>query len=86
MVTSSAVVGSSQMSSWAGRIGAMAIIARWRWPPDSWCGIGIDRSSGSGDAGALQQLDDPRTRRILGAAPRAAQHFGDLVAHGVQRV
>ncbi len=38
MVTSSAVVGSSQISSCGLQARAMAIIARWRCPPDSWCG------------------------------------------------
>jgi hypothetical protein len=38
MVTSSAVVGSSQISSCGRQASAMAIIARWRWPPESWCG------------------------------------------------
>ena len=35
MVTSSAVVGSSAISSAGRQISAMAIIARWRSPPDS---------------------------------------------------
>ena len=38
MVTSSAVVGSSAMSSFGLQASAIAIIARWRWPPESWCG------------------------------------------------
>ena len=39
MVTSSAVVGSSAMSSpGSGEARAMAIITRWRMPPESWCG------------------------------------------------
>ncbi len=38
MVTSSAVVGSSQISSLGRQASAMAIMARWRWPPESWCG------------------------------------------------
>ena len=37
-VTSSAVVGSSAISSFGSIASAWAIIARWRWPPDSWCG------------------------------------------------
>ncbi|MCC2665246.1 MAG: hypothetical protein K0S35_3168 [Geminicoccaceae bacterium] len=35
MVTSSAVVGSSAISSAGSQTSAMAIIARWRRPPDS---------------------------------------------------
>ena len=38
MVTSSAVVGSSAISSFGRQDSAMAIITRWRMPPDSWCG------------------------------------------------
>jgi hypothetical protein len=38
MVTSSAVVGSSAMSSAGLHDRAMAIITRWRMPPDNWCG------------------------------------------------
>ncbi|MNT23102.1 hypothetical protein D3C72_1585130 [compost metagenome] len=38
MVTSSAVVGSSASSSLGRQASAMAIMARWRWPPESWCG------------------------------------------------
>ncbi len=37
-VTSSAVVGSSAMSSAGLSAIAMAIIARWRMPPENWCG------------------------------------------------
>ncbi|OPX24166.1 MAG: hypothetical protein B1H04_02635 [Planctomycetales bacterium 4484_123] len=36
MVTSRAVVGSSAMSSSGSQDRAMAIIARWRMPPESW--------------------------------------------------
>ena len=38
MVTSSAVVGSSAISSLGLQAIAMAIITRWHWPPDIWCG------------------------------------------------
>ncbi|GAV35665.1 hypothetical protein ROTAS13_03343 [Roseomonas sp. TAS13] len=38
MVTSSAVVGSSAISSSGPQDSAMAIIARCRMPPESWCG------------------------------------------------
>ena len=37
-VTSSAVVGSSAISSFGSLISAMAIIARWRMPPENSCG------------------------------------------------
>ena len=38
MVTSSAVVGSSAISSRGSQASAIAIIARWRMPPESLCG------------------------------------------------
>ena len=38
MVTSSAVVGSSAMSTRGSLDSAMAIIARWRMPPENSCG------------------------------------------------
>ena len=38
VVTSSAVVGSSAISSCGLQDSAMAIITRWRMPPDSWWG------------------------------------------------
>ena len=37
-VTSSAVVGSSAMKRSGSLASAMAIITRWRCPPESWCG------------------------------------------------
>ena len=48
MVTSSAVVGSSAISSFGLQAMAMAIITRWHWPPDIWCGKWPSRSAGSG--------------------------------------
>ena len=38
IVTSSAVVGSSAISTEGRQTSAIAIITRWRMPPDSWCG------------------------------------------------
>ncbi len=43
MVTSSAVVGSSARMSFGEHISAMAIITRWRRPPESWCGYCLNR-------------------------------------------
>ncbi|CAM5262016.1 hypothetical protein SHIRM173S_10446 [Streptomyces hirsutus] len=37
-VTSRAVVGSSAISRSGSQISAMAIMARWRIPPENWCG------------------------------------------------
>ena len=38
MVTSSAVVGSSAIRSLGWQDSAMAIMTRWRMPPENWCG------------------------------------------------
>ena len=38
VVTSSAVVGSSAISRSGSLISAIAIITRWRMPPENWCG------------------------------------------------
>ncbi len=38
VVTSSAVVGSSAISSFGRSAIAMAMPTRWRWPPESSCG------------------------------------------------
>ena len=38
VVTSSAVVGSSAISSAGSSTSAAAIMMRWRWPPEIWCG------------------------------------------------
>ena len=56
-VTSSAVVGSSAKSSFGPQASAMAIMTRWRMPPDSSCGYWLMRRSGSGMPDRLQQLE-----------------------------
>ena len=48
IVTSSAVVGSSAMSSFGSSASAIAIITRWRIPPENWCGKLLSRFSGRG--------------------------------------
>ena len=48
MVTSSAVVGSSAISTAGRHASAMAIITRWRRPPLSWNGKSRTRCSWSG--------------------------------------
>ena len=57
MVTSSAVVGSSAMSSSGLVDSAMAIITRWRMPPDSWCGYSSARRLASGMPTWREHLD-----------------------------
>ena len=48
IVTSSAVVGSSAMSSFGRQASAIAIITLWLMPPESWCGKARARRAGSG--------------------------------------
>ena len=48
MVTSSAVVGSSAIRRSGSLASAIAIITRWRWPPESWWGYASRRRSASG--------------------------------------
>jgi hypothetical protein len=43
IVTSRAVVGSSAISTRGLHDSAMAIITRWRMPPESWCGYSSSR-------------------------------------------
>ena len=75
-VTSSAVVGSSAISSFGPQASAMAIITRWRMPPDSSCGYCAEPALGRADADLPQHLERPRaaphgaTGRDAAAAPR----------------
>ena len=48
MVTSRAVVGSSQISTWGLQAAAMAMTTRWRIPPENSWGYCSYRRSGSG--------------------------------------
>ena len=70
MVTSSAVVGSSAISSFGLQAIAMAIITRWHWPPDIWCGKAPSRSAPSRDADLLEQLDGAGAARRVCRVPR----------------
>ncbi len=47
MVTSSAVVGSSAINSFGRQASAIAIMTRWRSPPESSCGYCARRRSGA---------------------------------------
>jgi hypothetical protein len=86
MVTSSAVVGSSQISSLRlagqrhGDHGALALAA------GELVRVGVDALLGLGDAGARQQFDGARPRGVGAQALVQGQHLADLVAHREQRV
>jgi hypothetical protein len=65
----------------------MAIMARWRWPPESWCGKGPWRGvRARGCRWSRQRLDGAVPGLLLGQALLQLQHLGDLVADRVQRV
>ena len=85
-VTSSAVVGSSAISTSGRLASAMAIITRWRWPPESWCGYWRSRASGSGMCTSLEQRQRALAGLGAGDAVVQAEHFGDLAADRVDRV
>ena len=66
MVTSRAVVGSSQIRIWGLQATAMAMTTRWRIPPENSCGYCLKRRSGS---------VMPTSRRYSTAFSRAARPF-----------
>ena len=86
IVTSSAVVGSSAISSFGLQASAMAIITRWRMPPESWCGYSRTRRAGAG----MPTSVSISIALALGVARRHAlvqpQRLADLLADGQHRV
>ena len=85
-VTSSAVVGSSAIKRSGSLASAIAIITRWRWPPESWCGIALQPGFRLGDSAQGEQLEDPRPRRLAGDAAVQQQDFAELLFDGVKRI
>ena len=90
MVTSSAVVGSSAISRRGSQASAIAIITRWRMPPDSWCGYCAHAPLRLGDAHLAQHLDRARRspRRCDEAAvqdQRSRRSAGRSVSTGIER-
>ena len=88
IVTSSAVVGSSAISSFGLQASAIAIITRCRMPPDSWCGYSPMRRCGLRDVHEAQHVDGPVERRLAVEPLVQGQRLGDLPAdrqHRVQR-
>ena len=79
-VTSSAVVGSSAISSFGSQASAMAIMARWRMPPDNSCGY-WRRRRGTSVMRTCSSSSAARARASLPAhAAMRDQRLGDLVA------
>ena len=86
MVTSSAVVGSSAISSFGSQDSAIAIATRWRMPPDSWCGILRQALLRRGNADRGQQLDGAPGRRRDVELEMLLQCFDQLRADGEHRI
>ena len=72
IVTSSAVVGSSAMSSSGSQARAIAIITRCAIPPDISCGYGLEPPLRVGDADHPQQLERPVSCAALRFMPRCS--------------
>ena len=86
IVTSSAVVGSSAISRSGSLASAMAIITRWRWPPDSSCGNDARRFSGSGRPTRASSSSERLRAASSDIALVQPQRLADLLLHAVQRV
>ena len=86
IVTSSAVVGSSAIRSFGLQASAMAIITRWRMPPESWCGYSLSAPPRLGDAHQRQHLHGAHAGRVAAEALMQPQRLGDLVAHRQHRI
>ena len=77
-VTSSAVVGSSAMSSSGSHEIDWAIMARWRWPPESWCGYLLNDCSGFGIS-TMRSSSIARSFAIVGAMPRSCERSASMI-------
>ena len=86
IVTSSAVVGSSAISTFGLHATAMAIITRWRMPPESWCGYSSMRRAGAGMPTSSSSSIVAVARRRAVEPEVVAQHLADLAADGEDRV
>ena len=84
-MTSSAVVGSSATMMSGFIASAMAIMMRWRWPPENWCGYLSSDGLGVGDADAAHQVEGARGGLDAGGAVDA-HHLAELPADGLDRV
>ena len=83
MVTSSAVVGSSARISEGEHISAMAIMTRWRKPPESWWGYCLSRLAAAVMPTRSSRCT-ARSRASLARGPAMAQQrLLELVADGV---
>ena len=86
IVTSSAVVGSSAMSSSGLHASAMAIITRWRMPPRELVRVRVHALLGRGDAHLAQHLHRALPRLLPIEALVQPDRLADLLAHRVDGV
>ncbi len=86
MVTSSAVVGSSAISKAGSLASAIAIITRWRCPPESWCGNASSRCAASGKPTSLSSSITRARSRLRRHPPMQLHRLGDLLADPGQRI
>ena len=85
-VTSRAVVGSSAISSLGSLASAIAIITRWRMPPENSWGYWSHAVGGVGDSYQPEQLDRARPRLALGHVAVGEDRVGELPADLVEGV
>ena len=85
MVTSRAVVGSSAISSLGSQARAMAIITRWRRPPESSWGYWSSRSAGRGIS-TRRSTSRARWRASFWYVAVQMHPLGDLASDGHGRV
>ena len=86
MVTSSAVVGSSAMISLGLQASPIAIITRWRMPPDKLMRILLEPALAVGDADQPQQLERARARLRLAHLEVDEQRLHDLLPDRQDRI
>jgi hypothetical protein len=78
------VVGSSAISSFGLQASAIAIITRWRMPPENWCGKCVEPALGRGMP--TMPSSSMRARRERASSRVELEHLGDLAADRQHRV
>ena len=86
MVTSSAVVGSSAIRSFGRQASAIAIITRWRSPPESSCGILLEPALRRADPDQAQQVQHVPAGLRPARPAMQAERLADLEADREGRV
>ena len=78
IVTSSAVVGSSAMSSLGEQVSPMAMMTRWRRPPDNSKGYWFEALGRSGHVDHLKNFEGALARLFIGRSAVDTQSLTDL--------